>query len=183
VFLFLVKECLLDTRNRSCDALVLDVTSYIHMYIYIRPSLLRMYIHAGCAGCPAYPYADLSTGLRSSESPTDRTDRLVLTMQEQHLMISRVSEQLLSPFSPSLPLSFFLSFFRESAPNRSRVRKCGIGERPYTHPAYTCIYMRTCIWILLRGVDCSVILLASIPPWYDARDHRAVVSVVAGRCV
>lgn len=33
VFLF-VKECLLGTHNRSCNALILDVTWYIYIYLY-----------------------------------------------------------------------------------------------------------------------------------------------------
>jgi len=63
-------------------------------------------------------------------------------------------------------LSLSLSLSPRIRSNRSRIRKYGRSEGsvPGIHPAYTCIYMRTCIWILLRGVDCSVILLASIPP-------------------
>lgn len=46
--------------------------------------------------------------------------------------------------------------------NRSTKIKYGTLGAPYI-----CVH-RTHIWILLRGVDCSVILLTIIPSWYDA---------------
>lgn len=42
------------------------------------------------------------------------------------------------------------------------------------------LYMCAYIWILLRGVDCSVILLTTIRSWYDARSAHFHIVL---RCV
>jgi hypothetical protein len=177
VFLFLVKECLLDTRNRSCDALVLDVTSYIHMYIYIRPSLLRMHIHAGCAGSSVYPFTRTFPPVCSRPNRVLNRDATTASYDLKSLSLS------LSLFL-SLSLSLSLSFSDNLLQTGRGSANAELGSVRDTPCVYTCVYMR----IRVFGY-CYVVWTAVLFYWLAFRrgTTRAIiescVSIVARRCV